>query len=184
MKAMRWMAVAGLLAVPALYAAESAGPGAGGAPGGPGGPGLGGRGGAERHRRLIERFDANGDGVLDESERAAARAAFEKMLQAFGRRRGGAVGGESVGPSAGGPGAGAGQPGQGPGHCPRLGQFLKQADANGDWQLDESERAALKQRIRERRGHGGRPGGPPPPPPPDGQPGTAPGPVPPEDPVL
>ncbi len=66
--------------------ASSAQAGAAGARG-PGGPGGGGRGagGGGRRAEMIKRFDKNGDGQLDESERAAMR----EMFQGQGGRGGG-----------------------------------------------------------------------------------------------
>jgi hypothetical protein len=58
------------------------GPGPGGRPGGPDGQGFrgprgGGPQGGPRHEELLKKYDANGDGKLDESERAAIRKDIE-----------------------------------------------------------------------------------------------------------
>jgi hypothetical protein len=81
-----------------------------------GGMGQGGAGGGERAQRLrqmlLEHFDANHDGVLDDGEKAQARA-FTEQMRAQGFRPG--MGGGAGGP--GGPGGfpqgigGAGGPG-------------------------------------------------------------------------
>jgi HlyD family secretion protein len=80
---------------------------------------------------MMKQFDKNGDGQLDETERAAMQTA---MRERFGGRGGGR---------------------------PRLSQeeLLKQFDKNGDGQLDETERAAMQTAMRERPGGrgGGRP---------------------------
>ncbi|MFO1041795.1 MAG: EF-hand domain-containing protein [Planctomycetaceae bacterium] len=100
-------------------------PGAGkGGPGmgkGPGGPGEGNGPGREA---ILKRFDKNGDGQLDETERAAARKAMEE--------RGG--------------GAGPGN-GNGPGRE----EILKRFDKDGDGKLNEEERAAAMKAREERK---------------------------------
>jgi hypothetical protein len=62
------------------------GPGPGGRPGGPGGQGFGpGRGprggggpqGGPRHEEMLKKYDANGDGKLDETEHATIRKDIE-----------------------------------------------------------------------------------------------------------
>ncbi|MDA1278159.1 MAG: efflux RND transporter periplasmic adaptor subunit, partial [Verrucomicrobia bacterium] len=83
---------------------EREGGGFGGGSGGPGGPGGG---DPERRRQFMARFDKNGDGQIDESERAAMSAQFGGG-QGGGRggggggRRGGAGMGQRQGNSAGG----------------------------------------------------------------------------------
>ena len=82
------------------------GPGGGsGGRGGPGGVGRGGGGGGdpERRRQFMARFDKNGDGQIDESERSAMRSQF-----------GGGQGGPGGGGGRGGFGGGGGR-GGGPG---------------------------------------------------------------------
>ena len=97
---------------------------------------------------FMKRFDKNGDGKIDEAEKRAAREAFMK-------RRGG-------------PGKdGKGRPGKGrPGQFDRA-AILKQFDKNGDGKLDEAERQAAREAFMKRRGGRdrgkfgqGRPGGP------------------------
>jgi hypothetical protein len=66
----------------------------------------------DRREQMIARFDANGDGVLDETERATAREAAQKR---------------------GGPGGPAG---------PAMREhFMKRYDADGDGSLSEAEKA-------------------------------------------
>lgn len=72
---------------------------------GSGGGGSGGGGGEDRRKRMLERFDKNGDGQLDESENAAMR---EEMQRRFGG-----------GGGQGGPGGGEGRGGGGGGDRPR-----------------------------------------------------------------
>jgi len=73
------------------------GPGGFGGPGGggPGGPGLGGGGGA----KVLKRFDADKDGMLDQDERAQARAYLKQSRPAglgmFGPGPGGRLGGSA-----------------------------------------------------------------------------------------
>lgn len=72
----------------------------------------------ERHAKLLERFDANHDGKLDETERATAKQAFQehraKRQAEFKEKH----------PEA----------------------FAK-VDTNGDGAIDQSERAAAKQKF-------------------------------------
>ncbi|MBI3925726.1 MAG: hypothetical protein HY319_09315 [Armatimonadetes bacterium] len=88
-----------------------------------------------KHReKMLQQHDANGDGQLDETERAAAKAAFQKKFDTNGdgtldeTER--AAARESM---------------KGQGH----GRMMKFFDANGDGQLDESERQAARQRKQE-----------------------------------
>jgi hypothetical protein len=125
-----------LLALPAL--AEDAKPGA--KPGAQR-PGARAFGDGNRFAEMIKKFDTNGDGKLDDAERAAAREAFQKM-----RAQGGAAPGRPGGP--GGPGAFA--------------ELLKRFDTNGDGKLDDAERAAAReafQKMRAQRGAPRRPQG-------------------------
>ena len=95
----------------------------------------------ERKAELMKRFDKNGDGQLDDNEKAAARAEFEKMRAARGEGK----------PGEGKPGLG--KPGEG-----RGAEFMKRFDKNGDGKLDDAEKAAAKAAIGN-RGPGGK-GGP------------------------
>lgn len=84
---------------------------------------------------IMKRFDVNGDGKLDENEKAAAHQAMKEARMARGAA--GAAPGKGKGPL------------QNPEVRARL---LKQFDANHDGKLDETERAAAKQYMEE---HGG-----------------------------
>ena len=118
---------------------------------GPRGPRAG-RPEMQAHRQqILDKYDVNKDGQLDESERATLHADIEAG---------------KVQPPAGRGPRGPGAPG-GRGPNPEL---VKQYDANGDGVLDEAERAALRSDIqsgkverptpkRERRGPGRRPFG-------------------------
>lgn len=107
-------------------------PGAG-APGGK--PGEGGRPSPEQMKELMKKFDKNGDGKLDDGEKAAARESFMKM-------RGGA-------------GAPGGKPGEG---GPNREAMIKKFDKNGDGKLDDGEKAAAKEAFEKMRAAGGKPG--------------------------
>ncbi|MEI8380819.1 MAG: EF-hand domain-containing protein [Planctomycetota bacterium] len=101
-------------------------PGAG--KGGPGmgkGPGGSGDGNGPDREAILKRFDKNGDGQLDETERAAARKAMEE--------RGGAG------------------PGNGPGNGPGREEILKRFDKDGDGKLNDEERAAAMKAREERK---------------------------------
>lgn len=90
----------------------------------------GGRGGSERFAEMRKKYDKNGDGELDESERAAMRADWEKNGGGFG----------------GGPGS------------ERFQQMLKRFDTDADGQLDETERAAMRAEFEKMRASGQFPG--------------------------
>lgn len=112
--------------------------------------------------KLIEKFDKNGDGKLDDGERSAMRKAIEE------RRGDGAGPGKGLPGGKGGPGAkGApgGKPGPGGKGGPneeRRAELTKRFDKNGDGKVDESEREALRKSLGGLSGKGpagkGRPG--------------------------
>ncbi len=81
----------------------------------PASPPPAGRGQPPSH--VIERFDLDGDGQLNQQERAAAHAAREERRQ----------NGDRPGPGG-----------------RRRGNLLERFDADGDGQLNEAERAALR----------------------------------------
>jgi uncharacterized membrane protein YebE (DUF533 family) len=90
--------------------------------------GRGGPGG-DRYAELRKKYDKNGDGQLDESERAAMSAAGE----GFGGRGG---------PGGGGPGS------------DRFQAMIKRFDTDGDGQLDDTERAAMRAEFEKMRASG------------------------------
>lgn len=116
-------------------------PGGSGAPGG-GKPGEGGRPSPEQMKEIMKKFDKNGDGKLDDAEKAAARESFAKM-------RGGAGGKPGEGKP------GAGKPGEG---GPSREAMIKKFDKNGDGKLDDGEKAAAKEAFEKMRAAGGKPG--------------------------
>lgn len=129
---------------------------------------------ASSHARLdqiVQRFDRNGDGKLDETEKAAAKAAMggedksagglrDRMIEHFDKNGDGqlddaekqearaarekrqAGGGPTNTPAA----APAGPAGPGG----RAGEAMKRFDKNGDGKLDETERAEADQAARTR----------------------------------
>ncbi len=115
----------------------------------------GGRGNGEMRAKVIQRFDADGDGVLSDAERAQAKAAREQM----GRGRGGRHGGDHNGGGnnfAGGPGGGKhhgrhGGGGDDASKQERKMKMMKRFDVNGDGTLDSSEQAKLDAAKAERR---------------------------------
>lgn len=77
---------------------------------------------AERHRELVKRFDKNGDGELDETEKAEAHTFIDaRRAERRGRME------------------------------ERRKEMRERFDANGDGELDEEERAALDAWRREHR---------------------------------
>lgn len=153
-----------------------------------GGRGDGGAGGGEmseqRRQRMMERFDANHDGTLDDSERAQMKAAREQKMQQMGGGRGGnrmgmdgagggpggrmgglggnmgQQGGNGMGGGQGLGGPGLGGPGMGGGMSDeqrqeRKKRMLDRFDANHDGQLDDSERNQMKEQFGKMRQGGG-----------------------------
>ena len=111
-------------------------------------------GGPEMRERMIEEFDADGDGQLSDDERQQAR---EAMRERRGERGGG-------------PGRGPGR-GFGPGGPPDPNALFDEFDADKDGQLSRDEFMKLTENMRQRRGRpGGPPQGPPPGPPGEGRP--------------
>ena len=85
---------------------------------------------AAQRQKLLEKFDTDGDGKLNEQERQAARSAMPD------------------------------KPGERPGaeNRPSKEDILKKFDKDGDGKLSEAERAALPQRPADGKGvEGGRP---------------------------
>jgi Ca2+-binding EF-hand superfamily protein len=110
-------------------------------------PGPGARQGRQPRldrRAILERFDEDGDGQLDEQERRQARRAMQRR-QAQRRP------GQGQAPGA------RGQRGQ----RPTREELFRRFDTDGDGQLDEQERQRLRQEVqrhRARRGGQGRMG--------------------------
>jgi EF hand len=105
------------------------------------GPGTVGAGGPGREM-ILQKFDANKNGVLDPDEKAA-------MIKAFQERKGGAPKGGV--PKGGAPGA------KGGGQMQEM--ILQKFDANKNGVLDPDEKAAAMKALQERRAQtGGTPG--------------------------
>lgn len=123
--------------------------------------GPGGSGAGFNREDLIKQFDKNGDGQLDDSEREAMRAAMAARFGANGSGGPGGPGGPGGTGAQGGPGGGRGGPNRE--------EMLKQFDKDGDGQLNDEERAAMRQAFgggsrtnrgdRPRGGPGGNDGG-------------------------
>lgn len=96
----------------------------------------------KRRQEMLRRFDLNGDGKLDETEKAAMKEARKKPAAVRGSGDIGALGGaEPAGPAGG---------------DRYLREMMKRYDKDGDGKLDESELAEL---IRNRNAAGpGAPG--------------------------
>lgn len=92
----------------------------------------------DRRAKFLERFDTNKDGKIDDEERAKAREEFAKNRPEGERRRGEGRG-----------------PGQG---RPSREEILKKFDTNGDGQLDEGERAKMREEFLKNRPEGARRG--------------------------
>lgn len=115
----------------------------------------------EMRQRMIEEFDADGDGQLNDEERQTAR---ETMRERRGDRpgRGQARGGEGRG----GQGRGGEGRGRGPSDRPAPpdpNELFDRFDENQDGQLSRDEFLKFTQETRGRWGRGpgeGRPGGP------------------------
>ena len=87
-----------------------------------------GHGDGELRTKVMEKFDANHDGKLDEGERAAAKAALhERMEQAKEHHGDGKL----------------------------KAKIMEKFDANHDGTLDEGERATAKAALHERKEHRG-----------------------------
>jgi len=84
--------------------------------------------GSERYAELRKKYDKNGDGELDASERASMQASGE----GFGGR--------------GGSGGGSGSE--------RFQAMIKRFDADGDGQLDDTEKAAMRAEFEKMRASG------------------------------
>lgn len=96
-------------------------------------------------QRLLQRFDTNGDGQLDETERQAAQQARQKMITKFDANGDGQLddGERQVARQA---------------RQQRRQRMLQHFDTDGDGQLNDAERQQARQ-MRQQRGRGE--GGPP-----------------------
>lgn len=113
---------------PGAAGVGAAGGGAGGFSGGATG-GAEGEGGKTRGRAaMIKQFDKDGDGKLNEEEKAAAQKALKERL---GKGKGKAKGDGDV-----------------------KGALLKKFDADGDGKLSDEEKAAARDEAEEKRGAG------------------------------
>lgn len=136
-------------------------------PGGAGGPFGGGAGGGqfseERRQRMLEKFDTNHDGKLDDNERAQMHAFMQQRRMermqagASGNPIGSIAGntnGASPGNTSGNFGAGAGSGGPGgklPSFEERRQKMLQMFDANHDGELDANEKAQMQAFMQKRR---------------------------------
>jgi Ca2+-binding EF-hand superfamily protein len=106
-------------------------------------------------QRMLERFDANHDGKLDEAERAAAREEWKKRMAEHGGPDGfhGPDGPDGP-PGFGGPEGGPGRRMERMHHRMMKRwheEMLAKFDANHDGKLDETERAAARKAGEEMR---------------------------------
>ncbi len=125
----------------------------------------------DRRAEAIKRFDKDGDGKLNEQEREAARAAFQKNGRSGkGKGRPGVKGKGRPG----GKGGGKGRPGGPDGQRPSAEEIMKRFDKNDDGKLvadevpeqvwarmsaaDENKDGAITKAELEARGGGGRDG--------------------------
>ena len=99
---------------------------------------------------LLEKYDANHDGVLDPEEKAAAKADWEahrkereaKMLERFDTNHNGTIDPEE-------------REAMKAQREARRAEMLKKYDTDGDGKLSDSEREALRKDMREKHQEGG-----------------------------
>ncbi|MBA3855629.1 MAG: hypothetical protein C0507_01850 [Cyanobacteria bacterium PR.3.49] len=134
---------------------------------------LDGQGGGRMRERMMEKFDANHDGTIDDAERSAMRAKREQRMQQRGMGGGaGRMGldGSNAMPAGGPAGLGGAGQGQGMGRGDRgrggMGindeqrqarrqKMLDRFDTNHDGQLDDAEKSQMREQFGN-RGGGGR----------------------------
>lgn len=86
---------------------------------------------AARKEAMLKKFDKDGDGKLNDEEKAAMKAEWQK-------RRG--------------------EGGKGP-DAARRAEMMKKFDKDGDGKLSEEERAAMRAEMQKKRGEGGKAAG-------------------------
>ncbi|MDP3510631.1 MAG: hypothetical protein Q8T09_21880 [Candidatus Melainabacteria bacterium] len=96
----------------------------------------------QKRKQMMARLDTNGDGMIDDTERAAAKAMR-------GQHRGGKGGGAGAGRGASG-GKRGGKTSNPADKAARRQKMMARFDTNGDGQLDSNEKAAV-QAFREQR---------------------------------
>jgi hypothetical protein len=139
----------GSLPPPGLEASSASGA-AGGHKGhkGKGRHGKGNKGQAanpQKRQQMMARIDTNGDGMIDDTERAAAKAMR-------GQRRGGSGGGAGKRGGKGGAGGKHGGKSSNPADkAARRQKMMARFDTNGDGQLDANEKAAAQAFRAQRR---------------------------------
>ena len=113
----------------------------------------------ERHKEMLEKFDADKDGKLSDEERKAAR---EAMKDAHGQRgdkgpRGPRPEGAAEGRPEGCPGNAEGRPGRpGPRFNPeQRKEMLEKFDADKDGKLSDEERKAAREAMKDAHGQRG-----------------------------
>lgn len=133
-----------------------------------GGDGAGGGEMREQwHQRMMQRFDANHDGTLDDAERAQMKAARQQRMQQMGGGAGGPGGrmggmGEGKGQKGDSSPMGGGGRGMGGGMSDaqrqeRRQRMLNRFDANHDGKLDDTERGQMRDQFSKMgQGGGGR----------------------------
>lgn len=105
---------------------------------GPAGKGRGGR--EEVMKKVLEKFDADGDGKLSDDEKAKAKAAFAGRAGKPGAGK----------PGANRPGPGGRKPGGEQAAAMRE-KILGKFDKDGDGKLSDAERAAAKEAFAARK---------------------------------
>jgi hypothetical protein len=116
---------------------------------------------SNRQERLMERFDTNRDGQLDEAERAAARAAWEARRQAAGDKSSGlkpqrfrerpAVAADSKRAAALDPAERAAREATLRQELEQRPRFMQRYDTDGDGRLSDAEWAAAREARRAAR---------------------------------